>query len=454
VLILDPNSTSRRARRAGFARAATLLVVGILMGLVLQAALDRFAADPTARQLEEVDRVRELIERSFVRPLESEDLYDAALRGMLDGLDAYSKYYDNVETKVLQRQTTGLYDGIGVLFAPSLETWHILYPMPDSPAEEAGFRVGDRLVTVAGELAEELPIDELRAHFADGSKGTVEVLVEGLDGERRTLDVQPARVVNPTLRQVRVIKSKDPARADEHVGYLSIESFSRRTFGEFDAAVEGLRARGARRLVIDLRGNGGGVVSSAVGIANRFVRQGALLRIESRNGTEVSVAQPDQAVYADMPVAILMDGHSASAAEILAGALQDHRAAVLVGERSYGKGTVQTLTPLRELDGTVRITTSVYRTPSGRLIERSLQGAWEAGLEPDLALAPTDAERRDIDIFLASYGAPLDLRHEVLSWQEHSGLQLLPPPPADPVLDAAIQLLTGERPSHVASTSE
>ena len=439
--------------RAGFAQGLTLLVVGVLAGLVLQAAYDRWGTGATARQLDEVDQVRTLIERTFVEPRESEELLDGALRGMLGELDPYSKYYDYTETEELERQTSGLYDGIGVLFAPIEERWRILHPLPDSPALAAGFKVGDLLVTIAGEPAADMDIDAVRAQFADGSAGPVTVEVEGLDGEPRTLEVQPARTIDPTVRRVRLIDNGDDAF--DRVGYLSIGSFSRRTPAEFESVVDGLRTRGARRLVIDLRGNRGGVLGAALSIANRFVDDGALLQTESRSGLEITYAQPNQATYDDMSVAILMDGISASAAEILAGALQDHRAAVLVGERSYGKGTVQSLTPLRELDGVVRITTAVYKTPSGRLIERSLGGAWKAGLEPDLAVSPANDEQRAmIAMYLARYGPPLDHLHAVMAWQESSGLPLLAAPPTDPVLDAALELLAGRRPVQVAETAE
>ncbi|WP_145069709.1 S41 family peptidase [Engelhardtia mirabilis] len=445
--------TLRRAPRAGFAQAATLVLVGILAGLVLQAVFDRYATDTTARQVAEVDQVRGLIERTFVQPRDSEQLLDGALRGMLGELDPYSKYYDNTETGDLERQTSGLYDGIGVLFAPIPERWRILHPLPESPALAAGFRVGDLLVTINGEPAAELELEAVRAHFADGSKGPVAVEVEGLDGERRELEVQPARTTDPTVRRVRMIDNGGDAF--DRVGYASIGSFSRRTPGEFDEAVDGLRDRGARRLVIDLRGNRGGVLGAALAIANRFVEEGALLQTESRAGLEVTYAQSGYAKYADMSVAVLMDGISASASEVLAGALQDHRAAVLVGERSYGKGTVQSLTPLHELDGVVRITTAVYRTPSGRLIERSLGGAWKAGLEPDLAVTPaSDEQAQLIALYLSRYGPPLEHLSAVLAWQESSGLALVAPPPPDPVLDAALELLAGRRPVHVAESGQ
>jgi carboxyl-terminal processing protease len=439
-------STPQAGPRSGFARTATLLVLGGLLALVGETVYERLRTEEVDRQRREFDLAREHIERTFVQERDTGRLLVGALRGMTAELDPYSKFYDHTETARLERETTGLYDGIGVLFAPLEERWRILFPLPHSPAEAAGLRVGDRLLTVGGEDATQLELPALRALFADGSAGAVELEVEGLDGMRRTAAVQPAQVIDPSIRRIRLIEG-GPAP----VGYLSIGAFSRRTSADFDETVAQLRARGAAALVVDLRGNLGGVLTAALEIANRFVAEGTLLETVSRDGVEVTRADPRAAHLAGLPTVLLVDRSSASASEVLAGALQDHRVAVLVGEPTYGKGTVQSLTPLPRLQGVLRVTTAVYRTPAGRLIERSLEGAWDAGLAPDLAIDLDDGERRALAEYLSAFGPRLDCAEAVAAWERRDGLQLVAPHPPDPVLDAALQLLAGERPLALAA---
>ncbi|MEO0650019.1 MAG: tRNA (adenosine(37)-N6)-threonylcarbamoyltransferase complex transferase subunit TsaD [Planctomycetota bacterium] len=394
---------STPARRRGSARTFTLLAIGVLLGMVADAAWERFARGDAERQEDEFEQALELVEETFVQPRSRDRLLGGALRGIVGELDPYSRFYDRTETSRLERETTGRYDGIGVLFAPVEERWRILFPLPGSPAAEAGLRVGDRLMTVAGEDSEGLEFDALRALLGDGGAGPVALEIEGLDGSRRSVEVTPSRVVDPSIRRMAVLE-----HANNKVGYLSIGSFTRLTATEFVECVRDLRSRGAASLVIDLRGNLGGVLDSALAIADEFVSDGALLRTESREGTDVAWARPEPTRLAGFPTVVLIDGESASASEVLAGALQDHRQAVLVGEPSYGKGTVQTLTTLDELQGVLRVTTSVYRTPSGRLIERSLGNAWDAGLSPDLVVAIDEGARAQLRAYLGTFGPRLE----------------------------------------------
>lgn len=430
------------AARAGFARAAMLLAIGVLLGLIGRALVERVGRDADDRREIEFERALRLVQRSFVEPRDTDRLLDGALRGLVAELDPYSRYYDQRETGRLERETTGQYDGIGVLFAPDGPPWQVLFPIPDSPAIEAGLRVGDRLVSVAGEDADTLDFPALRELLGHGERGPVRVEVEGLDGAPRSLEVTPSQVLDPSVRRIELLDADLGP-----VGYLSIGTFTRRTAEEFDRAVDALRARGARALVIDLRGNLGGVLDGALAIADRFVRDGALLSTETREGIDVSRASAERTRYHGMPLALLVDGNSASASEVLAGALQDHRVGVLVGEPTYGKGTVQTLTRLPELEGVLRVTTAVYRTPSGRLIERSLGGAWNAGLAPDIEV-PVDAEQRaEIASYLGSFGPRLEHQSAVAAWERRDGVELVRPHPDDPPLRAALDLLAGRRPT-------
>lgn len=434
--------------RRGAARTWTLLAIGALLGLVGDAVWERVDRESPERQQAEFVGALELVEQTFVEPRSRDRLLDGALRGLVAELDPYSRFYDRTETSRLERETTGRYDGIGVLFAPVEERWRILFPLPGSPAAEAGLRVGDRLVTVAGEPSDGLEFGRLRELLGDGDAGPVALEIEGLDGERRNAAVTPSRVVDPSIRRMAVLDS-----GDGKVGYLSIGSFTRLTATEFIECVRDLRSRGARALVIDLRGNLGGVLDSALAIADEFVSEGALLKTESRDGVDVAWATPEPSRLEGFPTVVLIDGESASASEVLAGALQDHRRAVLVGEPSYGKGTVQTLTQLEELEGVLRVTTSVYRTPSGRLIERSLGNAWDSGLAPDLVVAVDDGTRNQLRAYLATFGPRLEHQQAVAAWDAGTEQELVRPHPEDPQLEAALELLAGRRPLDLVSTA-
>ena len=443
-----PQNHAAPARR-GAARALLLIVIGVLLGLVGERILGRLTRDADGRRWDEFEQALGLVEQTFVEPRETDALLDGALRGVASTLDPYSRYYDRSETTRLERETTGQYDGIGVLFAPTGERWRVLFPLPDSPAAEAGLGVGDLILSVGDVSANELDFPSLRERLGDGDAGPVALEVEDRAGERRTVAVTPAQVLDPSVRRIRMIE-----HGDLDVGYLSIGSFTRRTAGEFDVVTRELRTRGADAFVIDLRGNLGGVLDSALAIADRFVPEGALLQTESRSGVEISWSTPSETTLRDVPVAVLIDRDSASASEVLAGALQDHRLGVLVGEPSYGKGTVQTLTRLPELEGVLRVTTAVYRTPSGRLIERSLGGAWDAGLAPDLEVELDDDRHLAIREYLASFGPRLEHQIAVRAWQSEVDVQLIRSHPDDPQLDAALELLAGRHPSDLARADD
>jgi carboxyl-terminal processing protease len=196
--------------------------------------------------------------------------------------------------------------------------------------------------------------------------------------------------------------------------------------------------------VLDLRANPGGILDAAVRIANRFLESGTIVLTRTRSATEVKEAVAGEARFTDLPLVVLVDGTSASASEVLAGALQDHCAAVLVGEPTYGKGTVQTLRRLIEDRGVVKITTAVYHTPSNRSIERYEGTEAGSGITPDLWVELGAERRSAIHAFLATYSPPEPALESIRSWEEREGLALVAPPPADPQLEAALELFAAD----------
>lgn len=411
-----------------------LFLLGLAAGLLAALAVDRAARHFLDRDLELVRAVRDLALTEYVREVDPGELVDGALHGMLQELDDHSAFYGPREIAALERETSGEFLGIGAVFRGG-EAGRILFPYPDSPAERAGLRVGDRILRADGEpLA---TTEDLQAHLVPGG-GALELEVEDLEGVVRVVELQPEAVLDPTVRHAQMV---EPTRG---LGYLAIRSFSHRTPEEFDRAVAGLRAQGLRALVIDLRANPGGILDAAVTLANRFVAAGTLVATRTRTEVHRIVADPDEATQQGLALALLLDGATASASEVLAAALQDHAVAVLVGEPSYGKGTVQTLKRIGHDRAIVKLTTAHYCSPSLRRIEHDEDDSAWSGIAPDLFVPLPRAERARAHEFLASYSPPEDARAALRAWEEREGRALVSALPRDAQLQAALALLGGE----------
>jgi len=267
------------------------------------------------------------------------------------------------------------------------------------------------------------------------------VRVRGLDGLERVHEVSRRQLLIPSVRRKRLL---DPQLG---VGYVALKSFTNATAAEFDEALEDLRQRGMKGLVLDLRGNNGGVLSAAVELAQRFLEEGVITSTEGRGAPHVERADAEFTPYRDLPLVVLVDGSSASASEILAGALQDHRVAVLVGEPTYGKGVVQTISRYPQERAIAKVTTSYYYTPTHRSLERG-DGEEAYGLLPDILVASVPEET---DAFYRWLRRPYDPHDSVLAeleaWEEQAGIDLGLSPPRDSQLEAAVALFRGEPPS-------
>jgi carboxyl-terminal processing protease len=302
-------------------------------------------------------------------------------------------------------------------------------------------RIGAHLVAELGEAG-------LRQELSRDHGGELELEVAARDGKLRTVRLRKDSLVDPSVTDARMLV------VDQGIAYVALHSFSHATPGEFDAALRDLNAAGMRGLVLDLRGNAGGVLASAVDIARHFLTRGVIVRTEGRLHVATHHAESAQAAYAGLPMVVLIDEGSASASEVLAGALQDHRLAVIVGERSWGKGTVQTLQRFPEQGTLAKITTARYETPSGRVLERSLDPEGRGGIEPDFELSLATAERRSVHERLARVMPDPLARAQLERWESEEGIELMPHFYVDAQLQAAIDLLSGNRPSLRASIAE
>ena len=387
--------------------------------------------------------VRDFVQENFVEDVDRGTLLQSALRGMMDELDDYSEYYVEGETVQVRRETSGHFVGIGVVFrngeVPG-DHGRVLFPISDSPAAEAGVRVGDQILSIDGQSVEGLS-DEAFEELLQGEVGSVARLqVRGRDGDLRDHEVTRRDMVDPSVRRIEII---DQARK---IGYLAIHSFSNETAWEFDQAFEALQAKEMRGLVIDLRGNQGGVLSAAVAIARRFVAQGMITSTEGRGSPVSEKADPEDAHYIGFPLVLLVDHWSASSSEVLAGALQDHRAAVLIGRPTWGKGMVQTISRYPAHDAIAKVTSSYFYTPAHRNLERLVGGNSDHGLEPDIEIELEDDEVRAIYRYVKAIPPPVEALGALRAWEEAEGIELITDRPPDPHLDAAITLFSGRNP--------
>jgi len=343
-------------------------------------------------------RVMQLVRQDYVDESKSsyKDLTYAALRGMLSSLDPHSQFLDEEAFQDIQRETKGEFSGLGIVIGIKDNSLVIISPMEDSPAGRAGLMPGDRILKIDGKSTVKMTLNgaEKALKGVPGEKAKLTLLrpAAGAPGGGTVFDVELTR------ETIQVASVKDPhmlpatVAGQDKIGYVRIEEFSDNTSDEMDHALEGLERAGMQGLVIDLRNNPGGLLDSAVDIAGKFVPANTV--IVSTKGRTPEQAQSYRARahrdHPNYPIALLINGYSASGAEIVAGALKDLNRAVLVGETTFGKGSVQTVQPLGNGVG-LRLTMAKYYTPN----KKSIHGV---GIAPDIKVPVTDEEARRIEL--------------------------------------------------------
>lgn len=336
--------------------------------------------------------VLERVKRDYVDSVDDHELMDNAIRGMVDALDPHSAFLDREEYDEIRMSTTGTYPGVGIEVAADTGGIKVLRPIEGSPAYRAGVQAGDLIVAIDGEeLAGDLDAAIRRMRGPAGSRITLTLA--------RTGATNPIEV--PLQRAHVSVHSVAQAMLEPGYGYLRITNFSETTAVDVEHALERLRddcGDPLRGLVIDLRNNPGGVLEAAVEVSDLFLESGLIVSAEGRtpDARFRMEATPGDALEG-AGIVVLVNGASASAAEILAGALKDHRRAVLAGRTTYGKGSVQTVVPLSN-GRAVKLTTSRYFTPSGASIQ-------EKGITPDIAI--DGEERAPVEITSTTSGEQL-----------------------------------------------
>jgi len=347
------------------------------MAYVSQAA--QATAQPRAktyRMLELFGDVLDTVSRQYVAPVDDTKLIEAALDGMLTSLDPHSGYLSPENFEDMQDTTRGEYGGLGIEITSEDGVVKVISPMDGTPAARAGVQAGDYITAVNGESVLGMPVAEAVKQM----RGPV--------GEIVTLTIAREKSDPFDVKLVReVIKPKAAvARMEGDYGYVRLASFNEKATDEVAAAIQGLRAKNPkmRGLVFDLRNNPGGLLDQAVGVSDLFLDGGEVVSQRGRDPRDIERYNARGGdILNGLPVVVLVNSGSASAAEIVAGALQDRKRAEVVGLTTFGKGSVQTVIPLRGgVDGALKLTTARYYTPSGRSIQKT-------GIDPDLEVAAT-----------------------------------------------------------------
>lgn len=363
-----------------------VLIVGLLAAAGIAAvpfvtAIATQSAGPAASDIGLLAGVIQLVGRDYVHPISSEELTKDALKGMLTRLDPHSDYMDAQEFKQSQADMAGAFGGLGMQISEQNEVPKIISPIDGTPAARAGLEPGDQIVMINHSSTQGVNLSKV-VSLLRGDPGT-SVTITILRGKQAPFDVTITR----EIIKVESVKSKlEP----DGIGYIRISQFGGDTADGFKKAIDDLNhdANGRiKGLVIDLRDDPGGLLSAAVSVAGNLLDGGSVVSIHGRqaNDEKTFKAPAHGDMLSGIPVVVLINGASASASEIVAGALQDRHRATVMGTQSFGKGSVQTVIPL-EGHGAVRLTTALYYTPSGSSIQ-------DKGIAPDIVVeAPKDQQ--------------------------------------------------------------
>jgi carboxyl-terminal processing protease len=385
------------------------IVIGVLIGLLSanlvigfrtyqQAVAATDNKDDAYSQAALVTYVMELIRQDYVdgAGMSYQDMAYGALKGMLGSLDPHSQFMDNRGYKEMKSETDGQFGGLGIQVGLKDGILTVIAPIEDTPASRAGLLAGDKIVKIEGKSTEKLNVQDA-VHKLRGEPGTKVTLTIMRPKSREVKDYTLTRAIIPveSVKDLtgRTVKSASSFPfVDDKIGYVRLTQFNEPTSDEMEAALKKLEGKGMEGLVLDLRNNPGGLLVSARDIASKFLPKGQL--IVYTEGRQKAQKQEYFATGKDRhpgyPMVILVNGGSASASEIVAGALQDLKRAIVVGEQTFGKGSVQSIIELPDKSA-VRLTTAKYYTPSKRVIH-------EKGITPDIVVAVPEEDEMKLAI--------------------------------------------------------
>lgn len=402
---------------------------GMLSGLVVPTLADETseaATTETPKKPGEIQDDYELlsvlvdtldqVERNYVKDISRRELLEAAIEGVLEKLDPYSSYITQEDMSRFRTTVESSFGGIGIQITLDGEQLKVLSPLVGTPAYKAGLMAGDRILEINGESTRGITIDKAVEKLKGEAGTSVTIKYQHADGSSPLTSELEREVI-----QVETVLG-DLRKSDDHwefmldpehkIGYLRITAFSRDTADEVRQALQNLKAEGMQALVLDLRFNPGGLLTAAIEISDLFVSEGKIVSTEGRNSKPRTWEAERDGTFEGFPMVVLVNGYSASASEIVAACLQDHDRAVVIGERTWGKGSVQNVIELEEGRSALKLTTASYQRPNGHKIHRfpddDEEDEWGVlpndGFEVKLNSAETRAlveYRHDRDILVA-----------------------------------------------------
>ena len=430
ITVCQNDFASIMKRRLIYGVVVTALSVNLLIGARMYLSSAQAAEKDSAYpSLELFSVVMERVRKDYVdgQKLTYRELVYAALKGMLNTLDPHSEFMEAEKYKELQNDTQGAFGGLGIVIAMKDNFITVVAPMEDSPGFKAGIMSGDRIIKIDGKSTERMSLPDA-VKTLRGEPGTDVKLTLVRPSSNQVKDYKLTRAVI-NIDMVKDINSKKEFPLGENkIGYIRLVQFGEKTSADLEAALKKLKAEGMQGLVLDLRWNPGGLLDQAVDVCEKFLPRGDLVVTTegtnpSQNSVRKAMGRGDE--LHNMPIVVLVNLGSASASEIVAGCLQDTKRAIILGEKTFGKGSVQSILPLSD-GSALRLTTAKYYTPSHKVIH-------EEGITPDIVVPLTEEQEREIQLKHTPGGIQsLDDkdRDRVLSAR-------------DPQLDRAMDLLKG-----------
>lgn len=360
--------------------------VSVLSAVILTAIMlvqpvrgdDKSAADDTPTDYELMRLFVETfqqVEANYVREVDRRELMEAAIQGMLHHLDQYSSFIPPREVRRFNQMVEQEFGGIGITVNQRAGKLVVISPLAGTPAWHGGIRAGDVIAAVDGDSTEGWSLNEAvgRLQGPVGRPVKVTVIHPGANPKREEIELVRELIKAPTVRGDRYNENAEwefTLADHDDIGYLRLSHFSKFTAEEVRETVDSLMEKNVRGLVLDLRFNPGGLLESSIRIADLFLKQGNIVSVRGRNVTDRSWEAKESGTYPDFPMAVIVNRYSASASEVLSACLQDNKRAIIVGERTWGKGSVQNVIRMEQGDSALKLTTASYHRPSGANIHR------------------------------------------------------------------------------------